>query len=149
MQKFITQLKVRHYEMDALGHVNNAVYQHYLEQAGIEHSEHMGFTVDRYHELGGVFVMRRLEIDYLRPAVAGDILEITTWLQELRGSRAIRRYELRILGKEELVVKAEVLWVWVNLATMRPKAIPPIMLEAFQGTKPSSLSEPLTATDIG
>lgn len=25
MQKFTTQLRVRHYEMDALGHVNNAV----------------------------------------------------------------------------------------------------------------------------
>lgn len=146
MEKFITQLKVRHYEMDALGHVNNAVYQHYLEQAGIEHSEHMGFTVDRYRELGGLFVMRRLEIDYLRPAVAGDTLEITTWLQELRGSRAIRRYELRILGKEELVLKAEALWVWVHLATMRPKAIPDIMLDAFQGSKPSSLAEPLTVT---
>ncbi|MBD2181341.1 acyl-CoA thioesterase [Planktothrix sp. FACHB-1355] len=149
MQKFTTQLRVRHYEMDALGHVNNAVYQHYLEQAGIEHTEDMGFTVDRYRELGGVFVMRRLEIDYLRPAVAGDTLEITTWLQEIRGSRAIRRYELRILGKEDLVVKAEATWVWVNLATMRPKAIPPVMLEAFLATKPPSLTESVKAIDKG
>lgn len=149
MQKFTTQLRVRHYEMDALGHVNNAVYQHYLEQAGIEHTEHMGFTVDRYRELGGVFVMRRLEIDYLRPAVAGDTLEITTWLQEIRGSRAIRRYELRILGKEDLVVKAEATWVWVNLLTMRPKAIPPVMLEAFLATKAPSVTESVTAIDNG
>lgn len=131
MQKFTTQLRVRHYEMDALGHVNNAVYQHYLEQAAIEHSEHLGFTVERYRELGGLFVMRRIEIEYLRPAAAGDTLEITTWLQEMRGPRAIRCYEIRHLGKEELLVKAEVLWVWVDMKSMRPKAIPSNMLDAF------------------
>lgn len=133
MQKFITQLRVRHYEMDALGHVNNAIYQHYLEQAGLEHSEHLGFTVERYRELGGVFVMRRLEIDYLRPAVAGDTLEITTWLRLLKGPRCIRCYEIRVSGQSELVVKAEATWVWVNLENMRPKAIPEVMMEAFQG----------------
>jgi len=131
MQKFIIQLRVRHYEMDALGHVNNAVYQHYLEQAAIEHSEHLGFTVARYRDLGGVFVMRRVEIDYLRPSAAGDTLEITTWLKEIRGTRAKRHYEIRLLGEEELVVKAEALWVWVDTATMRPRPIPAELLEAY------------------
>ena len=87
MEKFKTLLRVRYYEMDALGHVNNAVYQNYLEQAAIEHSEHLGLTLDVYWELAGVFVMRRVEIEYLPPAVAGDTLEITTWLQQMRGSR--------------------------------------------------------------
>jgi acyl-CoA thioester hydrolase len=63
--------------MDAIGHVNNSVYQNYLEQAAIEHSEHLGLTLELYRELSGVFVMRRVEIDYLRPAVAGDRLDIT------------------------------------------------------------------------
>ncbi|MBW4664206.1 MAG: acyl-CoA thioesterase [Chroococcus sp. CMT-3BRIN-NPC107] len=45
MKIFTTQLRVRHYEMDALGHVNNAVYQSYLEQAAIEHSEYLGLTL--------------------------------------------------------------------------------------------------------
>ena len=31
--------------------------------------------------------MRHVEIEYLRPAVAGDTLEITIWLQQMRGSR--------------------------------------------------------------
>jgi acyl-ACP thioesterase len=29
MQPFITNLRVRHYEMDALGHVNNAIYSEF------------------------------------------------------------------------------------------------------------------------
>lgn len=132
MQKFTTQLRVRHYEMDALGHVNNAVYQHYLEQAAIEHSEHLGFTVERYHQLGGVFVLRKVEIEYLRPANASDILEITTWLEKMKGPRAIRRYEIRRLAEDDLLVTAEALWVWVDIEMTRPRAIPKSMIDAFE-----------------
>ncbi|MBW4668571.1 MAG: acyl-CoA thioesterase [Cyanomargarita calcarea GSE-NOS-MK-12-04C] len=131
MQTFKTQLRVRHYEMDALGHVNNAVYQNYLEQAAIEHSEHLGLSLDVYRELGGVFVMRRVEIDYLRPAVAGDTLEVTTWLQEMRGTRALRHYEIRKENQEDLFVTAQALWVWVEVKTMRPRPIPSVMIDTF------------------
>jgi acyl-CoA thioester hydrolase len=131
MQIFKTQLRVRHYEMDALGHVNNAVYQNYLEQAAIEHSEHLGLSLDVYRELGGVFVMRRVEIDYLRPAVAGDTLELTTWLQEMRGTRALRHYEIRKENQEDLLVTAQALWVWVEVKTMRPRPIPSVMIDTF------------------
>lgn len=134
MQKFTTQLRVRYHEMDALGHVNNAVYQHYLEQAAVEHSEHLGFNQQRYEELGGIFVMRRIEIEYLRPAVAGDTLEVTTWPQEMRGPRAIRRYEIRKQDEEQLLVTAEALWVWVDVKAMRPRAIPQPIIDAFEQT---------------
>jgi acyl-CoA thioester hydrolase len=130
--------------MDALGHVNNAVYQHYLEQAAIEHSEHLGFNHQKYQELGGVFVMRRVELDYLRPAIAGDTLEVTTWLQQLRGPRAIRRYEIRKQGEEQLLVTAEALWVWVDIQAMRPRAIPRQLLDAFnQANQPDSMQQTL------
>lgn len=131
IQPFKTLLRVRHYEMDALGHVNNAVYQNYLEQVAIEHSEHLGFTFDVYRELGGVFVMRRVEIDYLSPAVAGDTLEVTTCVKEMRGSRAFRSYEIRKQDQERLLVIAESMWVWVEINTMRPRPIPSKLLDGF------------------
>ncbi len=141
MQTFITQLRVRHYEMDALGHVNNAVYQNYLEQAAIEHSEHLGFNLEYCRKLGGVFVMRRIEIDYLRPAFAGDTLEVTTWLQKMKAASATRRYEIRRLGEDPLLVTAEVLWVWVDVDTMRPRGIPKEILDVFkQVSQPNAIS---------
>lgn len=130
MQTFTTRLRVRHYEMDALGHVNNAVYQHYLEQAAIEHSEHLGFSLQRCRELGGVFVLRRVAIEYLGSAIAGDLLDIKTWIETVRGTRAVRRYEIRKQEHEALLVTAEALWVWVDV-TMRPRPIPIEFLNAF------------------
>ncbi|MBD2101795.1 thioesterase family protein [Leptolyngbya sp. FACHB-261] len=132
MQRFTTQLRVRYHEMDPLGHVNNAVYLHYLEQAAIEHSEYLGFGEARYRELGGIFVLRRMQVEYLRPAVAGDTLAVETWLQEMRGPRVIRRYEIRRRNGADLLVIAEAVWVWVDAASVRPKAIPASILEVFQ-----------------
>lgn len=74
--------------------------------------------------------MRRVEIDYLRPAVAGDTLEVTTWLKEMRGSR-VRCYEIRVRYQDNLLVRAEVLWVWVEASTMRPRPFPSLLLERF------------------
>jgi len=90
MAQFTTRLRVRRYEMDALGHVNNAVYLNYLEHVAVEHSESLGLTYEKYRDLGGTWVLRRMEVDYLRPAVGGDQLDATTWLQQMRGVRAIR-----------------------------------------------------------
>lgn len=138
MQKFTTQLRVRHYELDTLGHVNNAVYQNYLEQTAIAHLEYLGFSLEKYPALGGAFVMRRITLDYLRPAFAGDILTITTWIESMRGTRSTRHYEIRCPGESELLVTAEALWVWVDIQAMRPRPIPKVFLELFEQLKDSA-----------
>jgi acyl-CoA thioester hydrolase len=40
--RFAAYFRARHYEADAVGHVNNAAYLHSLEQAAIEHSAAVG-----------------------------------------------------------------------------------------------------------
>ncbi len=92
--RFAAYFKVRHYEMDALGHVNNAVYLHYLEQAAYEHAAAAGFSDERTRELGGMWIVRRHEIEYLRPASAGDVLQVVTWAVEFKGARAVRDYAI-------------------------------------------------------
>jgi acyl-CoA thioester hydrolase len=128
---YVMHLRVRHYETDALGHANNAVYLHYLEQAAIEHAEAMGFGKARLAELGGFFVVRRHEIDYLGGAVAGDDLAITTWPQMLSGPRAVRCYEIRNAARAKRIVAARTLWVWIDRTTGRPRPMPRAILDAY------------------
>jgi acyl-CoA thioester hydrolase len=92
--RFAAYFRVRHYEADAVGHVNNAAYFHYLEQAAIEHSAAVGYPIGRYRKIGSLFIVRRHEIEYLRPASPGDVLEVVTWAAEIRGPRAVRAYEV-------------------------------------------------------
>jgi acyl-CoA thioester hydrolase len=149
--RFAAYFKVRHYEADTLGHVNNAAYLHYLEQAAIEHSSAVGYTSEKYRELGGAFIVRRHEIDYLLPAAPGDVLQVVTWPIELGNVRATRGYEVyRYLPAGavsattpadgfltpdapptgHLLVRAQTVWVWIDDAG-HPRRMPKGLAEAF------------------
>ena len=149
--RFAAHFKVRQYEMDTQGHVNNAVYLHYLEQAATEHAAASGWSGERVRTLGGGWVARRHEIDYLRPAMGNDLLQVVTWAVEFRGARAFRDYAIyrldpasgdtrmpadRFLAPDEQLpgeplVTARTVWVWLDLVTGRPRRIPPEMHAAF------------------
>lgn len=128
---FTMHLQVRYYEMDVLGHVNNAVYLNYLEHAAIEHTQSLGFDHARLRDLGGQFVVRRHEIDYLGEALAGDELRITTWPEQMSGARAMRAYQIANAATGKRVVAARTLWAWVDLRTFAPRPIPREILLAF------------------
>lgn len=69
---FEMPIKVRDYEVDAQGIVNNANYQHYLEHTRHMFCEQAGVSFRAMHEAGLDPVVRRIEIDYLRPLGLGD-----------------------------------------------------------------------------
>lgn len=69
---FELPIKVRDYEVDAEGIVNNAVYLHYLEHTRHEFCDWAGFSFREMHEAGIDPVLSRVEIDYIRPLGLGD-----------------------------------------------------------------------------
>jgi acyl-CoA thioester hydrolase len=125
-------VRVRHHEMDALGHVNNAVYLNYVEEAAIEHGRARGYDEARWRSLGGNWVVRRHEIDYKAPAVAGDELRVTTRIVSLDRTRGTRRTMIERDGA--LLVEAATEWVWVDFEG-RPRRIPPEVLADFTETE--------------
>jgi acyl-CoA thioester hydrolase len=92
--QFEIAMQARFHEADLLGHVNNAVYLHYMEQAAIEHATFLGLTVEASRAFGGVFVARRHEIEFLRAAYPGDVVRVQTWLLEPHGARVTRCYQI-------------------------------------------------------
>jgi acyl-CoA thioester hydrolase len=125
-------VRVRHHEMDALGHVNNAVYLNYVEEAAIEHTRARGYDEARWRSLGGNWVVRRHEIDYKAPAVAGDELRVTTRIVSLDRTRGTRRTTIERDGA--LLVEAVTEWVWIAFEG-RPRRIPPEVLADFTETE--------------
>jgi acyl-CoA thioester hydrolase len=143
--------RVRFHEVDALGHVNNAAYLNYLEQAAIDHATLLGLDLETMRRLGGVFVARRHEMVFQRPAHAGDVLRIATWLDEPHGARVERRYlvfradgsELGVpltarlvsadqtLFEGERIVEAVTEWVFAT-EQGQPRRIPPGVMAAFR-----------------
>ncbi len=123
-------IRARHHEMDSLGHVNNAVYLNYAEEAAIAHAEHLGYGIARLRALGGILIVRRHEITYLHPAVAGDDLAVTTRVTAMAGVRATRHTTFVNVETGRLIAEANTEWVWVA-NDGRPRRIPDEVLAAF------------------
>ena len=74
IDKYVYELpiKVRDYEVDAEGIVNNANYLHYLEHTRHEFCQFAGFTFREMHSQGIDPVLRKVEIEYLTPLGLGE-----------------------------------------------------------------------------
>ena len=74
MEKYIYELKmkVRDYECDLQGIVNNANYQHYLEHTRHEFLTSVGISFARLHEEGVDPVVARLTMAFKTPLRSGD-----------------------------------------------------------------------------
>jgi acyl-CoA thioester hydrolase len=123
--------RVRHYECDAHGHLNNANYVRYMQEAAFEASASVGYPKERYEAMGYLWLAHETEIEYLQPVVYGDTIVVKTWVGDFRRVRSRRFYEFRKAGETELVARASTDWVYLEAATERPSAVPPEMIAAF------------------
>ena len=83
-----TKIKVRGYHLDVYQHVNNARYLEFLEEArwdGLENSA--GFQWMSAHHIA--FVVVNININYRRPAVLGDVLTVTSKVEQLNGKSGV------------------------------------------------------------
>jgi acyl-CoA thioester hydrolase len=98
---FNWRARVRVYECDALGHVNNAVYLHYLQQA----------TAEAWASLGApTWELRSLAMEYVAPAHSGDELEVAASEDGVEGSRLACRYSIARLDDARTILRARATW---------------------------------------
>ena len=110
MDKF----RVYYEDTDASGRVYHANYLKYLErgrsnliyQSKYNHQELL-------KKFNIIFVVKNLNINYLKPAFFEDILEVQTSLNQL--SRVKLNFNQKILRHTELLVDAEVMVIPVNI----------------------------------
>lgn len=135
--EYSEQWRVRQYELDSQGHVNNAVYLNYAEQVAIDHAEAAGFGRDFNVAHGGGWVVHRHQITYHRPAGYGDEVRVTTRVEALGGVRATRRTTIRRVGDDVLLAEAVTEWTWVRLSDGRPARIPTELVALYAPAHPS------------
>jgi acyl-CoA thioester hydrolase len=139
-QRFTRRFRVRHYELDALGHVNNVAYVHHMQEAAIEASTALGFSPDWYREHGTLWLVRRLSVRYLAPLTYGDEVEVATWISQMGGVRSTREYDLTRTRDGARVARGRAEWVYIDVTTGQPTRVPDAWAEAFpRGGKPEDL----------
>lgn len=129
---FVLPLEVGDDDIDMLGHASNIAYLRWVQDVAVAHSAAVGLDMEGYSQLGAVFVVRRHEIDYLRPVVRGEKLELRTWIDSASAAKCKRATEIVRPGAPEVVVaRAMTTWGFVELATGRPTRIPDTVRIAF------------------
>jgi acyl-CoA thioester hydrolase len=99
--------------VDENGHVNNVMYVQWMQDAAVRHYEAMGGTGPT-QAIGATWVVRSHLVEYLRPAFEGEHIKVQTWVVNLRRVRSLRRYRFVRLNDEELLVRGETDWVFVD-----------------------------------
>jgi acyl-CoA thioester hydrolase len=130
--RFTVRIPVRQYELDVLGHVNNAVYLNWVEQVAIDHVEALGFGRAWSMAQGGAWVVREHHITYHRQVAYGDVVLVTTLPQQLGGARGLRRTEMHREADGALVTEVETHWIWVRSSDGRPSRVPRELRALFE-----------------
>jgi acyl-CoA thioester hydrolase len=121
-------------DIDELGHANNLSYLRWALAAAVAHSDIRGWPAGAYRELGAGWVVRSHQIDYLRPAFAGDTIIVRTWVADMKKVTSLRRFLIvrNSGGNEVLLARAATDWAFIHFATGVPRRIPPEISQAFE-----------------
>lgn len=118
MSQFSSDIQVRFRDIDAMGHVNNAVYATYVEQARTEY----------FHRILDVgldavpTVLARLELSYERPVRLEQSVTVTIDVPEIGRSSLPMEYEIHADG--ERAATATSVQVFIDPETGESSPIP-------------------------
>ena len=116
-------------DTDFSGRVFHASHLKFLERGRTEWLRRLGFSQSTVAANDGiVFAVRRLQVEYLAPALMDDLLRIETELSELR--RVSIQFHQRILRDQEPIVTAAVLVASIRAG--RPARLPESLLERLR-----------------
>lgn len=114
----ITLIKVRGYHLDIYGHVNNARYLEFLEEARWAWFE-ANDVIEAFDEWGLAFVLVNTNINYRRPAFPGEHLEIRTRIEGIGNKSCKVSHSIWLHGTETLVADALVTFALMDMKTHR------------------------------
>lgn len=128
MEKFNWTVRVYYEDTDAGGVVFYANYLKYFERARTEMLRFAGFEQDVLaNEQGIVFVVRQVQVDYLKPARFNELLQVTSRVAEAKKTSFVCAQE--VIRGAELLCVGSVRIVCVDARTLRPRAIPSKIME--------------------
>lgn len=118
-----TEIRVRFRDLDALNHVNNAVFNTYFEEARVQFIEEIPEFKSSVQS-GFSFVLVHLELDYVKPILFKDTILVGSAVEEF-GNSSIQGFQA-IYSKHdhELKAVAKTTGVWFDLKKNRPARLP-------------------------
>ena len=124
-------IKVRGFHTDMFGHVNNARYLEFLEEARWEFLEQY-IDYNNWTKLGNAFIVANINISYRRPSKLGEILDIQSNISELGNKSGVIHQEIFLKDQNVRITEADVSFVIIDVKTKKAIKIGGEIKEAFQ-----------------
>ena len=121
--KNIHERKIYYADTDTGGVVSYANYLIYFEEARTEYLDELGLSVKEYMDRGYLFMVVSAQLRYHFPARYGDILLISTRVDEVRNTNFTLYNEVRRKGDDKTLVTGSVRLACVN-TDGKPTALP-------------------------
>ena len=118
---FTIRFPVRFRDIDALGHVNNAVYFTYMESARTEYWMKI-FGVEDLPKLG--FIVAHAECDFRVPARYGNEIEVSLKTSSVRNSSFVWEYEIRNALTSEIFAVGKTIQVYYDYSKLKSAPVP-------------------------
>jgi acyl-CoA thioester hydrolase len=131
--RFSTTVEVRWRDLDPMGHVNNAVYFTYLEQARTHYLREVGLLPGAPSGMG--FILAGASCQFKAPLELGERVTIHTRVSQLRNSSFIFEYRAEA-GDGRLVATARTVQVCYDYQARRSLPIPDEWREAVIAYEP-------------
>jgi acyl-CoA thioester hydrolase len=117
-------------DIDALGHVNNAVWVRWIQEMATSHWQ---AVADPAHIAAYHWVVTRHEIDYRGNIAAGESVTARTWIErEPKGAQFDRRVDF-VDAKGKVIVRANTTWAMIDKASGRLARVRPEVSAPFMG----------------
>jgi acyl-CoA thioester hydrolase len=137
--RFRHSLQARFSDCDLLGHVNNAVYLTYMEEARLAYWRVL--TGDAPHERLPGLILARAECDYIRPVGVGARLEI--WMGTTKIGRTSVSMDCEMLDQRgEAVAKGKAVMVAYDYTASAPIPVPDWVRARIEEYEGRQLSRP-------
>lgn len=132
---FIWTIRIYYEDTDAAGLVYYANYLKFMERARTEWLRKLGFEQDILkREAGIIFVVRAVNIDYLRPARFNDLLEVVSSLEELNRVSLVFMQHIQYPGEElPPLCTATIKIACLDVTTLRPRPLPNNLVMEING----------------
>lgn len=121
-------------DMDALGHVNNAVYFRYMESARVAYLLAIG--IDRLNHAGGVgVILQSAQCRFRRPVVYPDTLRISSRVESIEADRFTLGHEMVSQSRGEVVAIGSGVIVAYDYAAARKTTLPPEWVDRLEASR--------------
>lgn len=115
-------------DIDFMGHVNNASYLTWVQEAVISHWRRLASPEDVARHL---WVALKHEITYRKPAFLNDSVTATVLVKKVHGARAF--YETIIRRGEDVLAEVNSSWCCIDAQTRKPIRIARAISDHFFG----------------